>query len=219
MRKTILARLVFAVSAVCGIGVWVACGGSDDQDVVNRDAGFDSSRAEERDADQTPRDSGPVDSGPVDSGPTYDPGEEVTIYPDGGDDAGIPCFAGGEIEVEPNDDKDDANEFDAGVRENSQRIRRILCGAAMVTDGGADGGESDWLKFELSDASTGFYIQYFGDLRVNVETDGQAPVDITQRDASLGPHRVGQPYFVEVKSASGRTEKWKIVVYESRPAD
>jgi hypothetical protein len=216
MRKTVLARLVFALTAFCGVGVWVACGGSDNQDVTNTDAGFDSAKTVEEDAYTPPKDSGPKDAAP-EAAPPRDPGKPIIIYPDGGDDAGIACFEGGGVEDEPNNNKLTANGFPSGVVE-AKVIRRVLCGIIKGGDGGVDAGEADWLKFQLHDASTGFYIEYYGDLKVNVETDGQAPVDITAPDASLGPHRLGQPYYVEVRSKDGTTQMWKIVVYEDRPA-
>ncbi len=221
MRRTALARLVFALSAFAGIGVWVACGGSDDQDVTSPDAGIDSARpVEEEDAYTPPRDSGPNDSGPTQPQDPYaDSGAPIVIYPDGGEfaDAGIECFEGGEIEVEPNNNKPTATEFPDGVVE-SKFVRRVLCGAIKGGDAGFDAGEADWLKFQLSDASTGFYVKYHGKLKVNVETDGRAPVDITVPDASLGVHKFGQTYYVEVRSADGTSQPWQIIVFENRPA-
>lgn len=214
MRKTVLARLVFALSAVGGIGAWVACGGSDNQDVTQSDAGRDTGGPpEEEEPIVQPE---PEDSG-VDATPTgRDAGAPTILYPDGGDfaEAGIECFSGGVLEIEPNDTRATATEFPVGVDEGKV-LRRVLCGYIKGSDGGFDAGESDWLKFQISDASTGFYIEYHGNLKVSVETDGQAPVDITNPDASL-IRRYGQPYLVDVRSASGETRQWKIVVYEER---
>lgn len=205
MRKSIVPRLFFGVSAMTAIGVWVACGGSETQDVVATDAGADR---EERDtAPPPPPPPPPQDSGTkVDSGPVRDAGKEVILYPDGGPEAGIPCFEGGELEEEPNDLPVLANQ-----------LRPTRCGIVEVPDAGllADGGESDWLTFQLSDASTGFFVYYEGNVRVFVETDGQAPVDISEKDASLSFHR-GQPYYVQVKSKNGRTQAWKVRLFEDQ---
>jgi len=127
------------------------------------------------------------------------------LYPDGGPEGGIACFEGGELEEEPNDTPETANV-----------LRPTRCGIVEVPDAGelADGGESDWLTFELSDASSRFFVYYEGNVRVFVETDGQAPVDITLNDAGDLSFVKGQPYFVEVRSKDGQSQPWKVRLFE-----
>lgn len=205
MRKLRGARLLFCMTAVAAVAVWSACGGSDDPEVPDSDAGTggDTGRADTSsnvDADGK-RDTG-TDAA-QEAGTIYDAGVPNLI--DGGDEfeGGIPCVVGGDPEVEPNDDVLTANE-----------LAPTRCGAVLVTDGGLDGGESDFLTFTLADASTSFFLQYAGQVKVKVETDGQAPVDISAPDASLAL-RKGQPYFVEVRSATGKNQVWRVTLFQT----
>lgn len=202
MRKILGARLIFSLTAIAAIGVWAACGGSDPQDVVQTDAGSDAGG----DKDTSPPDNdsgGNKDTGAPDTGPPqkeYDAGPPIVL--DGGDfEGGIPCVVGGELELEPNDDKLTAND-----------LKPTRCGVVLVSDGGVDGGESDWLTFQLGDASTNFYVQYAGNVKVLVETDGQAPVDITT-GGKLNFAK-GQPYHVQVRSADGKTQTWRVTLFQ-----
>jgi hypothetical protein len=204
MGKVSGARLVFCMTAVAAIGVWVACGGSDDQEVLNSDAGFetgiDSYQPPVDAAMDTNKDAGIT----PETGPIYDAGVPNVI--DGGAEfeGGIPCVVGGDPELEPNDTRLLANE-----------LKPTRCGAVLVSDGGMDGGESDFLTFTLGDASTSFFLQYAGDVTVKVDTDGQAPVDITQPDASLVAKK-NQPYFVEVRSKTGKSQVWRVTLFQSQ---
>ena len=198
------ARLLFGMTAIAAISVWVACGGSDDQAVVEGDAGGPEASL----PDTSPVDSAPKDSGILptkEAGPIYDAGTPNLI--DGGDavEGGIPCVVGGDPELEPNDETLTANE-----------LKPTRCGAVLVTDGGPDGGESDFLTFTLADAATSFFLQYAGNVSVKVETDGQAPVDITGPDASLVLKKA-QPYFVEVRSVNGKSQVWRVTLFQSPP--
>lgn len=209
MRKSLVARLVFGLTTVAAVGVWVACGGSDAQDVVAGDAGGDASSKDgsTEDAYTPPKDSGAKDSSADTGTKERDAGTPIVIYPDGGPfaEAGIPCYEGGELEQEPNDIKALANP-----------LRPIRCGVIEVGDAGAinDGGESDWLTFELSDASTGFWLQYEGNVKVFVETDGQAPMEATPDAAMIV--RKDQSYYAQVRSADGKTQKWKVILFEDK---
>jgi len=208
MRKIRGARIVFGMTTLAALGVWAACGGSDDQGAqigAGSDAGDASTVDSSTAMDATPDTNQDTGTTPADAGKLYDAGEPNVI--DGGAEfeGGIPCVVGGEAEVEPNDDRATANE-----------LRPTRCGAVLVTDGGLDGGESDFLTFTLADASTSFFVQYAGQVHVNVETDGQAPVDVTAPDASL-VLRHHQPYFVEVRSATGKSQVWRVTLFQSPP--
>jgi hypothetical protein len=194
-----LRRLVFGATALAALGIWTACGGSDAV-VADTDAGgfAEVDSAVPPVATVEPKDSAP----PTPPAPVYDAGEPNLI--DGGDafEGGIPCVVGGEGEIEPNNDTASANE-----------LHPTRCGAVLVSDGGADGGESDYLTFTLGDASTNFYLQYAGNVKLKVETDGQAPVDMAAPDASLVLQH-GQPYFVEVRSATGKSQTWRVTLFQ-----
>lgn len=199
MRKAYIARWIFTMSAIAAAGVWVACGGSDGQDVVQMDAGTDTGEGGDRDSGQV--DSGTPDSGPEDSGADvkiYDAGKPILL--DGGIEGGIPCVEGGELEDEPNDEKQLANE-----------LKPTLCG--VIKAHAPDAGESDFLTFTLGDASTSFFLQYAGNVKVTVETDGSVPVDITQGSPTLD-FKKGQPYFVEVTSKDNKQQVWRVTVFE-----
>lgn len=200
MRKAHIARMFFTMSAVAAAGVWAACGGSDGQDVVQTDAGSDTGGNQDSGSNETDS-GGSQDSGPKDSGADvkiYDAGEPNVL--DSGDvDGGIPCVVGGELEEEPNDTVQLANE-----------LNRTRCGVIKVM---LDAGEKDYLTFELGDASTDFYLQYAGNVKVIVETDGSAPVDITQGSPVL-PFRKGQPYSVEVTSKDNKEQVWRVTLFE-----
>lgn len=206
MRKILGARLALGLTTLAAIGVWAACGGSDNQDVLIGDAGGDTSTIDSSPGVDAAMDAN-KDTGTTtqEAGPVYDAGVPNII--DGGAEfeGGIPCVVGGDPEVEPNDDRSTANE-----------LKPTRCGAVLVSDGGLDGGESDFLTFTLGDASTSFFLQYAGQVHVNVETDGSAPVDITAPDASLTLKK-HQPYFVEVRSATGKSQVWRVTLFQSPP--
>ena len=199
MRKAHIARLIFTMSAVAAAGVW-ACGGSDGQDVVQTDAGSDTGANNQDSGSQT--DTGAPDTGPKDSGADvkiYDAGQPIIL--DGGDiEGGIPCVVGGALEEEPNDTTQLAND-----------LNPTRCGVIKID--ALDAGEKDYLTFTLGDASTNFFLQYAGNVKVLVETDGSAPIDITQGSPTL-PFKKGQPYFVEVTSKDGKQQVWRVTKFE-----
>lgn len=207
MRKVPGARVVLALTLVGAVAIWAACSGSDPQDVVSPDAGSDattekdSGNPEEKpDSGGEKKDSG-SDAGKVDP---YDAGEPILL--DAGDlfDGGlIPCVVGGELEEEPNDALEEAN-----------TLRPTRCGVAFAGDGGPDSGDVDSLTFELGDASSSFYLQYAGNVKVVVETDGQAPADISASPAPTLKFVKGQPYYVQVSSATGKTQTWRVTLFE-----
>lgn len=200
MRKVPVVRLIFTLTAVAAVGVWAACGGSESQDVIAHDAGSDTGRVEEPKEEEEPDDDERVDRDPEDAAadaPVYDAGEPDLR--DGGDiEGGIPCVVGGELEEEPNDDRATANV-----------LNPTRCGVVRVVN---DAGESDFLTFELSDASTSYYLQYAGNVHVFLETDGSAPADISQGGSI--PLRRGQPYYVEVKSKDGKQQVWRVSLFQ-----
>lgn len=208
MRKSLVARLAFGVTVFSAIGAWIACGGSDPQDVVSADAGDkDTGNNNDRDTgDNEPFDSGgPRDAGRDATSNVRDAGRPITLFPEAGPyaEAGIACYEGGELEIEPNDEKGTAN-----------ILRPIRCGVLEIPDGGGPDADVEWLTFNVRDASTGFFVQYEGNVKVLVETDGMAPVDITLADASIPVFTKDQPYFVQVRTGNGQTQFWKVILYE-----
>jgi hypothetical protein len=207
MRKSLVVRLAFGITLCSAGGVWVACGGSDPQDVVSQDAGNETGNNRPDVGPEEEFDSG----GPRDAGrdvitiPPRDAGKPIIIFPDGGPyaEAGIACYEGGELELEPNDDKLLSNP-----------LRPIRCGVVEIPDGGAADADVEWLTFNVKDASTGFFVQYEGNVKVFVETDGMAPVDITLADASIPVFTKDQPYFIQVQTSTGKTQFWKVILYE-----
>lgn len=199
MRKAHLTRVFLSSLIVCGVAVWAACGGSEKHDVLVPDSGTDTGTNDEDSGGG--EDAGDQDTGVADTGAdvkVYDAGQPNLL--DGGDiEGGIPCVVGGLLEEEPNDSTQEAN-----------TLTPTRCGVIRVVDGG---GESDFLKFTLGDASTDFYLQYAGEVNVIVETDGSAPVDLSTPNAKLD-FRKGQPYFVQVKSKNGTQQLWRVTLFE-----
>jgi len=194
--------LVFPFTVAAALGVWAACGGSDAQDVTLPDAGTRDSGPTIPPPEEVPP--APNDDGGQDSGTTTRRDAGARVFLDGGVEGGIPCYAGGELEEEPNNTNLTAN-----------RLRPIRCG---VTRGSAGSGEADpdVMTFTIGDASASFYLQYEGNVSIVVETDGGAPVDISQPGVSLGPVRYNQPYFARVTSKDGNRQVWNLVLFEDK---
>jgi hypothetical protein len=203
MRKLLHVRLLFAMTALGALGVWVACGGSDPQDVDAKDAGRDTAPIE-------PEDTGPIerpDSGPLDAGRDsgrlpFDAGGIELV--DGGTlyEGGIECFRGGSVEIEPNDDKANANP-----------VQLPRCGALFP-----DGGEIDWLSFRIDDASTGGFELYYEGLNLKVEVDIDGSVtDISDpaRPDPVLPLVRNAPYYVRITSRDGGSEFWRFIMREN----
>jgi hypothetical protein len=202
MRKLSRGRVLFPLSSVLAVAVWAACGGSDGSSVIDQPDAGDDTGAELADT-------GPVLSFPdvappppdaAEAGPTpllpFDGGPIQILDGGPGVDGGIPCFASGELEQEPNDDLSTAN-----------KLRPIRCGVVMVPP---DGGENDYLTFTVPDSWSGFNLYYDGKISAVVTVDGAAPVDITQQDRlSLV---TGQPYYVQIRSRDGQIQVWKIIL-------
>jgi hypothetical protein len=208
MRKALVARFILTMTAVSAAGIWIACGGSDSH-VTPNDAGKDSGGGGDKDSGSGEIDSGPKDSGPKDSGgggPVYDAGEPNVL--DAGD-GGIACVVGGELEEEPNDTELTANMIN--FPDAAMPVHGTRCGIVRVD--ALDAGENDFLKFQLADASTRFYVQYAGNVHVVVETDGSAPIDVTEPDASVA-FKKGQPYYVQVTSKDGKQQVWRVSVFQ-----
>jgi hypothetical protein len=223
MRKKIAARLLMATGGAtllaCG---FVACSGSDSQDVVQ---GVDS--GPETSFDTSVPDTGPKDTGAdvqKEAGPIYDAGAPIVL--DGGDlyEGGIPCVVGGELEEEPNDDVASANPLNANPplpEAGKAQSRATRCGAMFLVD--ADGGDAgndsglvaelEYLTFQLQPTTKSFYVQYGGNVVLKVEVEGHAPVTIPSADASI-PFVKNKPYYVQVKSADGKSQKWRVTLFE-----
>jgi hypothetical protein len=218
MRKSMVRLFATFVCIASLTAGFIACSGSDDQDVTttpDAGGGFDASLPDTSQPDTSAPDTG-ADTGPKDSGPQYDAGPPVTL--DGGDlyEGGVPCVQGGLLEEEPNDDTTTANELsptDAGC--TAPGCSR--CGVIFVTDldAGPDGGtESDFLTFTVRPGVKDFYLQFAGNVTLTVTVEGHPPVVISQTQSPTLPLVRGKPYFVEVKSASGKKQTWRVTLFE-----
>lgn len=222
MRKVLGARSVLSLFIAGAVGVWTACGGTE-VGLTEEDAGVDTEVPDTGPPKDEP-DAAAPDSG-SDAGKTADP------Y-----DAGPPmkydgaplCVVGGEVEEEPND-----------TREEADTLRPTRCGIAHVFGGASDAGddagdaddagddedagdagpekvgpESDFLTFELGEDAKKFYVQYAGDVSVIIETEGQPPIDIAKNPSATLRFAKGQPYYIEVRSATGKSEPWRVTLFE-----
>jgi hypothetical protein len=198
MKMLVRARLFFPLTIAAALGIWVACGGSDAQDVTIGDAG---GRVDTGAQVIVPPPPPPEDAATGDSGrrPFPDAGQPTTL--DGGDAGGIPCYEGGELELEPNNTKELANV-----------LRRIRCGATRG-ESGPGSADPDVMTFTLVDGSApNFDLDFQGEVKIVVETDGSAPVDISQPGASLGATKFNQPYYATITSRDGKLQKWVLIL-------
>jgi hypothetical protein len=202
MQNAFGARLFLGLASAAMLAAgFAACGGSDDNDDVT-DVPDAAEAAPAFDAGQ---DTGKPDTGTPDTGPVYDAGTPTTL--DGGDlyEGGVPCVLGGQLEEEPNDDQATAN-----------TLAPTRCGVVFVNaDGGADASvaELDYVKFELEAGTKTYYLDYQGNVKLDVEVDGSAPVTVTPT-ASL-PFVVGQPTYVKVYSADGKRQNWRVTLFKN----
>ncbi|MBX3187753.1 MAG: hypothetical protein KF819_12090 [Labilithrix sp.] len=208
MRKPFRIRLGLGLAASTAVGAWLAaCGGSDPQDVIEPvDSGPETSTV-----DNFRPDTGTPDTGKPDTGPVYDAGAPTIL--DGGDlyEGGIPCVVGGVLEEEPNDDRDAANVVDP------TRCGAILMTATSDGDGGAGdaAAEVDFLTFTLKPATTSFFIQFQGDVILKVDVEGKPTTTITKTTSPAVPFVRDKPYFIEIRSETGRRANWRVTVFEN----
>ena len=144
-----------------------------------------------------------------DTGPMYDAGQPNVL--DGGDlyEGGIPCVVGGQLEEEPNDDRDAANP-----------VMPTRCGVVLVdADGGTSGNplvaESDFLTFTLPSTTKSFYIQFAGDVSLKIDVEGNPSVTITPTMSGNVPLVKDKPYFIEVRSLNGKVATWRVTIFAS----
>lgn len=223
---------------VAGVGLaalfgWAACG---DDDAVTptgpgTDAGTDHATPL-RDASVIIDDDAPDEDAakPVKVHGPYDAGIEDFQTFDGGDiDGGIPCVAGGELEIEGNDTDPTANLINPpSSRCGVARVRPADpldagadadAGDADASAADADAGlvaETDVMTFTISKAATDIYVQYRGDgVEVLVEAGDGGAQDITKPGVVL-PFKRNVPYYVRVRSRTGKNELWRVSVFEDR---
>jgi hypothetical protein len=224
MRKKMVARVLMATGgATLLVMGFIACSGSDGQDLVQGfDSGPDTSLPDTSVADTGPKDTGADVA--KESGPIYDAGPVVTL--DGGDlyEGGVPCVLGGELEEEPNDDTANANTLNPNPllpEAGKAQSRSTRCGVMFLV--GADGGDAgndsglvpelEYLTFQLQSTTKSFFVQYGGNVVLKVEVEGHPPVTIPSPDASI-PFVKNKPYYIQVKSADGKSQKWRVTLFE-----
>lgn len=209
-------RIVFGVGATSLVAAFIACGGSDNQDVIVPPE--DSGTADSSVADTAPPDTGTPDTGPKDSGPQYDAGPAVVL--DGGDmyEGGVPCVAGGLVEEEINDEPDAANPVDPGespcIAPGCSR-----CGIIFTSDpdAGGDGGtELEYVSYTVHPSAKSFYVQYGGDVTLTVRVGAQGPYVINKTSSPTLPFVRDQTYYIEVKSNTGKNTPWRVTVFENQ---
>jgi len=218
MRHATGHRIFFALAVGASLTAgFVACSGSDDQDVIAADSGTDASLPDTAAPDNFVPDTG-TDTGPKDSGPQFDAGPPVTL--DGGDlyEGGVPCVAGGLIEEEPNDEPDAANPLDpadaACVAPGCSR-----CGIIFTSDpdaGGDGGAEVEYVSFDLHPTAKSFYIQFGGDVTLTVTVGAQGPFVINKTSSPALPFVKDATYYVKVTSNTGKRMPWRVTVFETQ---
>lgn len=209
-------------AAVAGLFVWAACGDDDSGApafVIEPDAGNDQA-APLRDATVVVDDNDAADDDvkqPVKVRGPYDAGPEDIQTLDGGD-GGIPCVANGELEIEENDTQATANPLNPpSSRCGIARMRDPLdAGPDADASDAAPVAESDFMTFLISKEASNIYVQYHGDgVQVLVTAGDGGMVDISQPGAVL-PFKRNVPYYVEVKSKTGKPELWRVSMFEDK---
>jgi hypothetical protein len=206
MRTYRNARILLSLTIASALAVWAACG--NDSSAITDTTPASGAGTDVDSGGSTPTgDASPTDSG-KDAGSTFVEPGDIVIDGGPGLDGGLLCFDGGEAEEEPNDSPLLANILRA-ARCGIVKVPAGLLDAGL--DGGVfDGGERDYLKFSWdAEAPTTFRLFYRGDVHVIVETDGMAPVDISEANQAVQLFR-GQNYNVEIKSRQPSDQQWRV---------
>lgn len=232
MRTSTGLRVFFGISTAAVLtSAFIACGGSDDnQDVISADAGSETSLPDTSVPDTSgPEDTGAHDTGGGDAGPQYDAGLPATI--DGGPlyEGGVKCVAGGQVEEEPNDNEQTANELryggaDGGICTAPGCSRCGVIGellpdvdAAVGLDAGAI--DPEYVKFVLAQTAKSYFIQYQGDVKLTVyinDPDGGADGGVYEVPGATSlPFVRDAQYYVKVESANGGKTDWRVTLFES----
>ncbi len=224
LRGLPLARVAFGILLASGAATWAACGSDATSGTGPADGGLADGGID------TGIDTGPADTG-IDTGPVkvYDAGIPTTF------DGGVPCVVGGLLEEEPNDTPATANKVDptrcgtisfrgagdagpdAGMVDAGPDAARDAgdAGDAAVVDAGPPPvAESDFLTFTLKPATRSFFIQFNGDVTLKVDVEGKPSSTITPTSAPTLPFVKDKPYFIEVRSNSGKEVSWRVTVFQ-----
>lgn len=104
-----------------------------------------------------------------------------------------------EPEVEPNDEKDEANE-----------LRPARCGTLSKDD------EKDFLTFRLKPDTKQLSINFTGRVRLRVDVDGEKTTELTPENAGVVPFVTDEDYVIEVTSLtdSSADVAWRVEVVE-----
>jgi hypothetical protein len=236
MRNSTRLRFFLAAASLSTLtALFIACGGSDEQDVTAPpDSGVDTNRP---DTSNTTPDTGPADTGPKDAASdvrVYNPGDAAVLEAGPEYDGSIACVAGGQIEQEVNDNPDAANELrttpDAGclgfTGPNQTGPGCSRCGVIFdndldagkdAGDGGLGGTELEYLSFVIQPGTKDFFIQFQGDVTLVVTVEGSATeYVITTAGGPALPYAAGKRYFIQVKSNSGAVTPWRVTLYENQ---
>jgi hypothetical protein len=225
MRNSTRLRFFLATAATAALtAAFIACGGSDNQDVITVDAGQEASRPDTSVEDTGVQDANKPDA--TEAGPGYDAGPIVILDAGPEYDGGIVCRGNGVIEEEPNDDPDAANQLrydvDAACLKSAGGCTR--CGVIFLEDpdSGADAGdggtEVEFVTFDLQPTTKSFYVEYEGDVTLTITIDGEAGTYVVgkgQPPVTI-PAKLGKHYYVEVTSNTGKITPWRVTLYETQ---
>lgn len=216
------ARVTAVVILGAASALAVACSSSSSEEVLAADAGSDTGSVDAGSVDTGTVDSGGGSDSSVtfDSGPTFDAGQPVVLDAGPGFEGGIPCYAGGVLELEPNESAGSATSF-AGT----------ICGvlsagsggagdasadsaADAAGDGGASGVDEDYVTWTFKATTSSFSIKFEGDVIIDISVDGSV-VATLQAGAMASIPFSKKPYVAHIKPASSRPAYWKLLVIEN----
>ena len=132
---------------------------------------------------------------------TPQPDSGPIVFLDGGSnvEGGVPCFAGGVVESEPNDTSATASAFTG-----------TICG---IVDPGT---ESDFVSVTLKSTTTTFSIFYTGNITINFTSEGKTPVSWNGSGFPAPPFpAAGKALFMEVKSADAKKVSYTVKLTET----
>jgi hypothetical protein len=143
-------------------------------------------------------------------------------------EGGVPCVVGGLLETEPaNDTPEGADTLNAQYPTRCGATVRVAAADADAGDaepgdaGAGDGGaiaDVDYLKFQLEDASTSFFLYFEGSVKltVTVEVDGGTQtVVMTPTSSPPVPFVKDKTYVVKVESLDGSAQDWRVTLFQS----
>jgi hypothetical protein len=172
-------------------------GGGGDSTFGDGGTGFDAPLSPDS---ITTFETGPSDTGP---GPSnlFDAGPQTTLDGGGPDGSGLPCYAGGVAEVEPNDTAGAATT----LPNKPVGTPAVMCGVLEAADGG---GASDFVSYKVSAGAQSVKVNWYGNI--------VQPPPITVKGVAdpFTTIQKNDPYVFEIKPNGTGPIYWQLLILE-----